>query len=75
MDKTARVWNIKDGKGEEQKKIKFGDYVRAVAFVPNEKSFFAGGIPNLIKQYDMETGTEVKVFKGHTNWRSSRGRV
>ncbi|GMH58853.1 hypothetical protein TL16_g02702 [Triparma laevis f. inornata] len=71
MDGTARIWKIKDGKGEEQKKVEFGDTVKSVAFQPNENSYFVGGENNLIKQYIMETGKEVKVFKGHTHWVNS----
>ena len=72
-DGTARVWKIKDVEGEEQKKYAFdGWWVCAVAFASNEDSFFAGGNNKLIKQYNMETGTEVKVFEGHRAKSSSR---
>ena len=34
--------------------------MRAIAFAPDEESFFAGGDTKLIKQYTVEMGEEMK---------------
>ena len=45
--------------------------VNSVCFSPDGRYILSGSSDNLIKLWDVETGKEVRTFKGHILWANS----
>ena len=74
-DKTARLWDLKTGKElrvfrAETQAGKAGQakasQIGAVAFSPDGKQAVAAGASGVVFLWDVETGKELRRFRGHT---------
>jgi WD40 repeat protein len=66
-DKTARVWDLNDGKFPEI--ARYGGHtaaVTAVAFNTNAQQVLSGSSDNSVKLWEVSDGAEVMDFTGHT---------
>jgi WD40 repeat protein len=47
-------------------RLRHPDRVQAIAFAPNGKTIFAAGADKVIRQWDLDSGKEIRKLEGHT---------
>jgi WD40 repeat protein len=66
-DQTLKVWDTRTGKEIHS----FNERGREVSFTPDGKKLLLWGGGNVVKVLDAETGMQLLLLKGHTQWTNS----